>query len=148
MKRKHILLLAIVLISTISLPAFCGKDQPITFNQLPAAAQQIIRQHFPGSKVALAKMEKEFFGKSYEVIFTNGNKLEFDSNGQWTSLDCKYTWVPQALIPAAIKQYVKTSFPNTKVTELERHRRGYEVELSNRIDIKFNKSFKVIEIDD
>ena len=146
MKRFIISTLAF-LFAVVTISAFTGKDTPIAFSDLPRAAQQLIHKHFAGSKVALAKMEKELLGRSYEIIFTNGNKIEFDRNGKWTSLDCEYTQVPTALIPKPILQYVRNKYPRAKVIEIERNRKGYTVELNNHIDIKFNNNYKVVNID-
>ena len=44
---------------------------------MPQTAQTFIKTHFPDNKVAMAKMETDWFDKSYDVIFTNGDKLEF-----------------------------------------------------------------------
>ena len=60
---------------------------------MPQPAQQFIKQHFADSKVALAKMESDFFYKSYEVIVTNGDKVEFDNKGNWEEVNCKYSSV-------------------------------------------------------
>ena len=43
---------------------------------------------------ACAVMESDWFDKSYDVIFTNGDKLEFDKKGVWTEVNCKYSAVP------------------------------------------------------
>lgn len=40
--------------------AMADNDKPITFEQLPAAAQTFIKQHFADAKVAFVKMEKNF----------------------------------------------------------------------------------------
>lgn len=98
-------------------------------------------------KVALAKMESGLFDTSYDIIFTNGDKVEFDRNGNWTELKCKYSQVPARLIPAAISSYVKKNYPSTKVLEIERDRNEYDVKLSNGIELTFNKKFQVIDID-
>ncbi len=147
MKRQTIILTVALLACALSALAFYGKDTPITFSQLPTTAQQMIKKHFPNSKIALAKMENEVFSKSYEVIFTNGDKLEFDGSGNWTSVDCKYTQVPAAIIPPAIMRYLKAHYPQMKVKEIERNRRYYQVELRNGIDLKFNKKYQLVEID-
>ena len=49
-------------------------------------------------------METDWFDKSYDVIFTNGDKLEFDKKGVWTEVNCKYSAVPVAVVPDAIKE--------------------------------------------
>ena len=32
------------------------------------------------------------------LIFTNGDKLEFDKKGVWTEVNCKYSAVPVAVV--------------------------------------------------
>ena len=56
--------------------------------------------------------------------------------------------VPADLIPASIAEYVKTHFPGTQIVKIDKERRGYEVELSNDLDLQFNKNGKFIGIDD
>jgi hypothetical protein len=86
--------------------------------------------------------------KSYDVIFTNGDKVEFDKKGNWTNVDCKHSQVPQAIIPVAIQQYVSKNYPDAKVLKIElTDHKGYEVDLSNGFDIEFDKKMRVIEID-
>ena len=147
MKKRQIILVIILLTCSLSVMAFIGKDIPIRFQQLPATAQQMIQKHFPNQKIALAKMENELLSKSYEVIFTNGTKIEFDSKGQWTNIDCKYSQVPSALIPSAILSYVKKNYKQSVITEVERKRRSIQIELNNGIDLTFNSKYQLIKID-
>lgn len=54
-------------------------DKPIQVNQLPQTAQTFIKTHFPDNKVAMAKMETDWFDKSYDVILlmeTNWNSIK------------------------------------------------------------------------
>lgn len=128
--------------------AFADLEKPVTLAQLPAAAQQTIKKHFADRQIALAKVEIEVFGKTYDVIFTNGEKIEFDSKGQWRDIECRQSRVPDALIPAAIANFVKKNYPQTTILKIERDRRTYEIELSNRLELKFNNAFQLIDIDD
>ncbi|MBR3123092.1 MAG: PepSY-like domain-containing protein [Prevotella sp.] len=128
--------------------AFADLEKPVTLAQLPAAAQQTIKKHFADRQIALAKVEIEVFGKTYDVIFTNGEKIEFDSKGQWRDIECRQSRVPAALIPAAIANYVKKNYPQTTILKIERDRRTYEIELSNHLELKFNNAFQLIDIDD
>ena len=84
--------------------ALADNDKPINFTQLPQAAQKFVKQHFPKAKIAFVKMENELFDKSYDVVFNNGDKLEFDKKGEWTEVNCKSTVVPAKVIPAPIKK--------------------------------------------
>lgn len=140
-------MMALVCLLSLQTAALADNDYPITVNQLPATAQQTLKKHFSAQKVALAKMESGLIEKSYDVIFTNGSKIEFDRNGNWTEISCKGTAVPAALIPAAISSYVKSNYPGAAIYKIEKDRRKYEVDLSNGIEITFNTRFQVIDID-
>lgn len=106
MKKFWILILALFLSAT----AYAGHDKPITFDKLPAKAQQFIKTHFVNKKIAIAKKEVEFIGKSYDVIFTNGDKVEFSGDGNWTEVKCKYSEVPSAIVPKQILDYVAQNY--------------------------------------
>ena len=51
------------------------------------------------------------------------------------------------IIPAPIKKYVETNYPEAKVLSIERDRYDYEVKLSNFWEIKFDMNFNVIDMD-
>lgn len=147
MKRVFTLLVFVLTgIFMLVLQARADNDKPITVGQLPATARQIVKKHFAGKKVAMAKMETGFLEKSYEVVFTNGDKIEFDRNGSWTEVVSKGN-VPAALVPAAIRNYLKQNYPGQSVVKIEKDGRDYEVKLSGGLEITFNKNFKVTDID-
>ena len=127
MKKLVFLLVCLFTLQTV---ARADDDKPIQVTQMPQPAQQFIKQHFADSKIALAKMESDFFYKSYEVIF-----------------NCKYSSVPTAIIPAAIQKYVTTNYPDAKILKIERDKKDYEVKLSNRTELKFDLKFNLIDID-
>ena len=58
-------------------------DKPVTFEQLPQAAQSFVKKHFADRNVAFSKMDKDIFDVTYDVMFVNGDKLEFDKQGNW-----------------------------------------------------------------
>ncbi len=137
-----------VCLLTMSLNVLAGNDKPIEVNEMPKAAQTFIKAHFANQSVAMAKVENEFMSKSYDVIFTNGDKVEFDKHGNWTNVDCEHTQVPVAIIPQAIQAYVTKNYPQAKVLKIEKNdRKGYDIDLSNGFDIEFDKNFRVVEID-
>ncbi|MDE5612665.1 MAG: PepSY-like domain-containing protein [Odoribacter sp.] len=123
-------------------------NRPISVNELPKKSQDFIQQFFPGNAIAYSKMEKEFRDKNYDVVLANGEKIEFDKNGEWKEVDCKFSAVPDAIVPKQIKDYLAQQFPQAKVLKIERETKGYEVKLDNQLEIKFNPRFQVIEIDD
>ena len=145
MKKWTILFVSMLVMSVTT---WAGNDKPIQISQMPQAAQQFIKKPFTNQSVAVAKVETELLDKNYDVIFTNGDKVEFNKKGQWTNIDCKHTQVPVEVIPMAIQKYVSQQFPNAKVVKIEiTDRKGYEVDLSNGFDIEFDKKMNVIDLD-
>ncbi len=139
---------ALVCLVAFQTAAIADNDKPISISQLPATAQQVIKKHFGKKKVALAKQESGLFEKSYDVVFNNGEKVEFDRKGNWTEINCKLSSVPTGLVPAKITQYVKSTYPGAKILEIEKDDSQYEVKLSNMLEVTFNRNFQVVDIDD
>lgn len=138
----------VVSVFVVNFTAWAGNDKPIQVSEMPKAAQQFIQSHFANQSVAMAKVEMEFMNKSYDVIFTNGDKVEFDKKGKWTSVDCEHTQVPQAVLPMAIQKYLGKHYPEAKVLKIEMtDRKGYDVDLNNGFELEFDKRFNVIELD-
>lgn len=132
----------------MNVSVWAGNDKPIQVTELPKMAQSFIKNHFADQSVAVAKMETEFMDRSYDVIFTNGDKVEFDKKGKWTKVDCKHGQVPQGIIPMPIQKYIAKNYPDAKVIKIElTDRKGYEVDLNNGLDIEFDKRMNVKDID-
>lgn len=147
MKKLTVLLAGLALLAT-SASALAADDRPISVAQLPAASQQFIKTHFAGVEVSYAKVDEEMLSKTYDVVFVNGNKVEFAKDGAWKEVDCKYSEVPAAVVPAQIKAYVTKNHPQAKIVKIDRDKRDYEVKLSNGLELKFDLKFNVIGIDD
>lgn len=146
---KKVISIAIMAFAMV-FAAKAGDDKPISVDQLPQAAQEFIKTHFADEKVAVAKKEIEIFEVDYKVIFTSGNKVKFNKAGEWEEVDCEYSEVPAAIIPAQITSYLKENFADKKVTQIERKNKpnkAYEVELDNSMEVEFNKDFIVVDID-
>lgn len=127
-KVLSILVLALVAVQL----AFAGDVITRDAKQLPLTARNFINRYFTDPQISHIKIETGILGsKSYEVLLTDRTEIDFDSNGNWTDVDCKKAAVPEALIPVSVKEYVKTNFPQEVITKIERRRSGVEVELAN-----------------
>ena len=148
MKRiMRIVMIAIFCMMSFNIVANAGNDKPINVNELPAKAQTLLSKHFKGQKVMLATIESGVVSRSYDVVLRNGTKLEFDKKGNLTEIDCKQGIVPSQLIPQPIKNYLKKNYRGEAVKKIELNNKEYEVELTNGIDLTFNKHFQLIDID-
>ena len=148
MKRIfRILMIAICCMVSCNMAANAGNDKPISVNALPAKAQTLLNNHFNGQKVMLATIVSGVVSRSYDVVLQNGTKLEFDKKGNLTEINCKQGIVPALLIPQAIKNYLKDNYAGQSVKKIEMNKNEYEVELTNGLDLTFNKHFQLIDID-
>ena len=148
MKRTmRIMMIAFYCILSCNILASAGNDKPISVNTLPIKAQILLTNYFGNQKVALATIESGVVNKSYDVVLQNGTKLEFNKKGELTEIDCKQGVVPVNLIPLSTKNYLQNNYPGQSVKKLEIKKKEYEVELSNGMDLTFNKHFQLIDID-
>lgn len=142
MRKRIVMMLAFIL--TMWMPILADNNRVITFDQLPTQAQAILKQHFADKVPAIVTKER----KEYKVVFQGGEIAEFNKKGKWTELDCKTSAVPTSLIPEQIRATVQQTFPGATIIKIDRVRKGYEVKLNNRMEMKFNKRFNIIEFDD
>ena len=144
--KKTLITLFVALVSFTT--ALADNDRAIQFNQLPQAAQTFLNSHFKNAKVAMVTTERDWLTQEYNVVFVNGDKIEFDSKGNWENIECRHASVPQHIVPTAITQHISQAFPGTSIKEIDHDRRGYDVELSNGVEVKFDNNFKAYKIDD
>lgn len=122
----------------------------LTLEQLPAKAQTLLKENFGGLDIATIWEETEYFSqKEYNVTFNDGSEIEFRSNGDWKEVKSRTGNVPANIVPVAISQHITKYFQNTTVREIKRRKSGgYEVELSNGLDLEFNSKGRFVRIDD
>lgn len=146
MKKLLILFLCLITIQSV---VKADDDKPIDFNQLPQQSQLFIKKYFADKCISLVKMENAFFDKSYEVIFSDGNKVDFNKKGEWKDVDCRQTELPQEIVPSQIKNYVTKNYPDVKIIEIEKEDgQKHEIKLSNGLDLTFDSKFNLVDIDD
>jgi len=138
--KSFFLTLLCLLIANVAL----ADDKPIPVNQLPAAAKTFVKKNFKAQKITYAEKD----GNSYECRLDNGTKVEFTLKGNWDKVECAAgSSVPANLVPKAIQNYVKANYAGCVITKIDKERYGYEIELSNDVELKFNKQGKFIGVD-
>lgn len=145
---KKIFVSAVLLFAGITASFAGDRERPITLDKLPAAAQEFLAANFKDLTLAYAVEDPKFIGSEYEVIYTDRTEVDFESNGEWSSVERKYAAVPAAIVPVQIADYVKKSFAGEFIRKIDRDKYTWEVELSNGLEIKFDRNFQVIDIDD
>ena len=117
-------------------------------NSLPGAAKAFIAQHFEGRTIVSVRVDRDDRRISYDVILSDGAKLEFDQAGEWKEVNTRTYAVPAAIIPAPIRQQVSDRYPYAMIIKIDRDSRDYEVKLSNGVELKFDRyNYRLIKIE-
>lgn len=141
---KRIVLLAIGIFAATVMAS--SREVPVTFDQLPSAAKTFVNENFPGETVTMAL--KDVHGRAeYDVRLSDGTELEFTHSGALKKISSR-AGISEKLIPDGIRRYVSAHFPGAGYREYEVGKRTYEVKISNGMELKFNRNFMVMEVDD
>lgn len=135
-----------IIIAFVAIVCF-GLSTAMAQNTNPAITQ-FVEQYFPKATVQMVMPDED----DIDVVLNDYTKIEFKLNFEWKKVDCEhsttFTSVPATLVPEQITAYVNANFPNATIKKLEKKYMGWEIELNNGLELKFNKNFKVMEIDD
>lgn len=136
--KKLLFTLFFAVASVCASYAFLDK-YTIDRSDLPEEAQQMLDEYFPKAKIGMIKVDKHLLKKTdYDVRLVNGTTIEFNNKGKWTSVDCKNKEVPAGLIKKNIRTHVQKNYPDTKIVKVEKKASGYEIELSDGVELKYN----------
>lgn len=125
------------------------RDRAVTPDQLPKNIISFIQQSFPGQNITYAESERKLLGTTYEVLLVDGTRIDFDTSGEWDSLEGTVTNpLPTSLIPGPIVNYIQGQFPDAMILKIEKEDYGCEVQLANGLELKFNKQGALIGMDD
>ena len=145
-KRISLLLVGLFCLSSIAL---ADSERRINIERLPPMAKSLVFECFNEDEILIVKQEKDDNKCSYEVLLRDGTKMEFNRRGELVEVENEKAGVPFQLIPRKIRNYVLRRFSeDVFILEYERDRKGYEIKLSNDLEIEFDNQFRVREIDD
>lgn len=143
---KRFLILMACVLGTMSLAK--ADDKPVTVDQLPQAARTFLNVNFPDDKISFATKDDDLIRPDYQVVLASGVMVKFNNAGDLEEIESRGKEIPDGIIPIQIVEMVKGHYPDVMITGYEVGRRTYEVKLSNRIELKLDKNFNVIEVDD
>ncbi len=124
-------------------------DKPVLPAQLPAPIQTFVQQYFPGQTITFAQKDLELTGWKYEIFLADGTHIDFDTDDMWDKIECSLTNpVPTALIPPPVATTIQANYPDAMITKIDKERNGFEVDLANGLELKFNKQGAIVDMDD
>ena len=148
--KKNFFLLILTLCAGL-MPAYAdGREEAITFDRLPQAAQTFLKTHFSDLTLAYAVADHKIMSVEYEVTYTDRTEVDFRADGSWESVEHKYAPVPASVVPKQISEFVSGNelFSRQFIRKIERNPYTWEIELSGGLEIKFDSKFNVIGYDD
>ena len=129
------------------MPMMADNDRMLTKEELPEKARVFLDRHFEQFG-GYAKAERDMgVVASYDVVLEGDVKIEFNRCGDWISVDCEKGQVPDSVLPQEVLDYVRKRFARAYVVEIERGVMGYDVKLSNDLELDFDKSGKFMRVD-
>ena len=111
-----------------------------------------VKTYFPDAEV-IANIKD---GLDCDVTLSDYTQIGFDGNLfgklEWDEVDCRHaslpTAVPVALVPVEITNYVSRIEGGQSITKIAKDNHGWDIELSNGLEIEFDKRFNVVDFDD
>ena len=168
MKKNFLLLLALVGLTFVS----CKKEVTVTpsstsnsdtvtnqnvaedvqknsvkFTDLPVKALETINSHYSQDNIASYEVKTiPVIGKSYEVKFSDGAEIDFDSNGVWHEWkDAK--GLPKGILPDNIKTYLSKNYASTFATAIDKEDKKIKIDLASDIDLEFDATGNFVRVD-
>lgn len=128
------------------------REVVIMFEKLPATAQKFLNKHFPNEPILSVVKDSDGLEVDYSVYYENGVEVKFDRKGNWESVEHEYSSIPESVLPEQILNMIKSKHPDRKVTGITRdltgRDKGYEVELDNVLELRFDLDGRFIRYDD
>lgn len=106
-------------------------DMVVPISALPQPAQSFIQNTFPNAQIF--KVERDD-GK-FKAKLNNGVEVKFFPNGEWESIDSDYTPIPPTVLPNAVQNTLKSSYPQALITDIEKEFGNYKIKLNNMMEL-------------
>lgn len=148
MKKNRLMIAAASLFVVLFLSSCKDEYTKISFTDLPYESQVFLNTHFPNEVVSHIMKDSEIFDKSYEVFFTDGDNVEFNSTGFWENVDCHNDSVPSSVLGYEISDYINIHHSGSYAVEIDVNMLNYDVELNNGLELVFDSNFDFVRYED
>ena len=70
--------------------------------------------------------------------------MKFLPNGEWVNIDSDYTPIPITVLPQAVQNTVKQTYPQAFITDIEKEFGNYKIKLNNMMELFVSSSGQFI----
>ncbi|WP_157146834.1 PepSY-like domain-containing protein [Brachyspira pilosicoli] len=106
-------------------------DMVVPASALPKQAATFIKKIYPNAQIW--KVERD--GGKFDVELSNGASIDFLTNGDWVNIDGEYNGVPFSVLPQAVANTVKKTYPQAMMTSVEKEWGNYKIKLNNMMEM-------------
>ena len=106
-------------------------DWIVPVSSLPQKSRAFINSTFPG--VQIWKVERD--GGKFEVKLSNGVSIDFFMTGDWKDIDSEWVTIPFTVLPAAVANAVKQTYPQAMMIDVEKEWGNYKIKLNNMMEL-------------
>ena len=144
---KYTLAFAFLALISIAIASCNNETTSNNMSEMPAGVQKVVKDNF-NANVASATTENNAIGSDeYEVILVDGTKVKFEGEN-WEEVKVPAGQsVPDYFVMEPIRTYVQQNQPGQTIVKIDRDDKGYEVEMSNGVELKFDNQGNFIKID-
>ena len=136
---RKVLFMMAVAAGMLAVLTGCDDEKKIKTKDLPGAAREFITQYFPGLNVLHAEKDRDDRAVTYNVRLSDGTEIEFDESGEWISVDCNLSPVPDGIVPDAVHTHLASYVPGgTRIFKIEKVWGGYEIEIQDVRDLIYD----------
>ena len=148
MKRTFLATFLSIVFAMVAVACHGSDEKEIGYTELPAQAQQFVKQYFPSATYSRVEKEKDHGKWEYEATLSDGTKIDFNNKGEWKSVDCKFSALPSGIIPDVIAADIAKRYPSQQPYKIEKEPGGYEIDIPG-FDLYYSSTGKFIraEID-
>ena len=133
--KNFFIILSLMIVSF----SYCDADMVVSFDKLPNNIKSFVKTYFPGTVVMFAEQDYN----EYKIRLNNGVEIEFDINGAWKEVK-SFQNFPTELLPKMIVNSIIKTYPNVNIIKVERIWNGYEIKLSNMMEIFIDKNGNIV----
>ena len=106
-------------------------DWIVPASSLPQKSRAFINSTFPGAQIW--KVERD--GGKFEVKLSNGVDIDFYMNGDLKYIDGGWVTIPFNVLPAAVANTVKQTYPQAMMVDVEKEWGNYKIKLNNMMEL-------------
>ena len=131
--------LCMATVAVLGLAACDDDEKSIQFGELPATAQSFLGTYFTGIDAQSIVYDKE--DRQYDVVLADGTEVDFNDNGDWLSVDCRFGLLPAGLLLSSMQAAIEEKHPAGHAHSIDKKTSGYEVDITDAAGLEWDMYF-------